>query len=81
MLFDKEGNQVPQQIVIEVGEAFKKILKEVAILVWKFYMNFTFSLCCFWWTYSLYRLKRWGMKIIKMVKRQWRKVNFTHIFI
>ncbi|XP_024977576.1 probable polyamine oxidase 4 [Cynara cardunculus var. scolymus] len=28
MLFDKEGHQVPQQIVIEVGEAFKKILKE-----------------------------------------------------
>lgn len=28
MLFDKEGNQVPQQIVIQVGEAFKKILKE-----------------------------------------------------
>lgn len=28
MLFDKEGQQVPQQIVIEVGEAFKKILKE-----------------------------------------------------
>ncbi|KAI3665213.1 hypothetical protein L6452_43836 [Arctium lappa] len=26
-LFDKEGNQVPQQIVIEVGETFKKILK------------------------------------------------------
>ncbi|KAL7606190.1 hypothetical protein Lser_V15G19239 [Lactuca serriola] len=28
MLFDREGHQVPQQIVIEVGEAFKKILKE-----------------------------------------------------
>ncbi|XP_071731275.1 probable polyamine oxidase 4 [Rutidosis leptorrhynchoides] len=28
MLFDKEGRQVHQQIVIEVGEAFKKILKE-----------------------------------------------------
>lgn len=28
MLFDKEGHQVPQHIVIEVGEAFKKILKE-----------------------------------------------------
>ncbi|PWA76184.1 Amine oxidase [Artemisia annua] len=28
VLFDKEGHQVPQKIVIKVGEAFKKILKE-----------------------------------------------------
>ncbi|PWA52998.1 Amine oxidase [Artemisia annua] len=28
VLFDKEGHQVPQKIVIEVGEAFKKILKK-----------------------------------------------------
>ncbi|PWA63728.1 Amine oxidase [Artemisia annua] len=28
VLFDKEGRQVPQKIVIKVGEAFKKILKE-----------------------------------------------------
>nr|WNT94116.1 hypothetical protein [Paeonia lactiflora] len=27
-LFDKDGHQVPQQMVIEVGEIFKKILKE-----------------------------------------------------
>ncbi|KAM7523912.1 hypothetical protein LguiA_013814 [Lonicera macranthoides] len=27
-LFDMDGRQVPQQMVIEVGEAFKKILKE-----------------------------------------------------
>lgn len=28
-LFDKDGNQVPQQIVIKVGEIFERILKEV----------------------------------------------------
>ncbi|KAJ0695023.1 putative oxidoreductase [Helianthus annuus] len=28
MLFDKEGNQVPQQMVIEVGQAFERILKK-----------------------------------------------------
>ncbi|XP_076888307.1 putative polyamine oxidase 4 [Bidens hawaiensis] len=28
ILFDKEGRQVPQQMVIEVGEAFKRILKK-----------------------------------------------------
>lgn len=28
MLYDKEGHQVPQQIVIEVGEAFTRILRE-----------------------------------------------------
>lgn len=27
-LFDMDGHQIPQQMVIEVGEAFKKILKE-----------------------------------------------------
>ncbi|GMP26780.1 hypothetical protein CsSME_00003074 [Camellia sinensis var. sinensis] len=29
-LFDMDGRQVPQQMVIEVGEAFKRILKEVS---------------------------------------------------
>ena len=27
-LFDKDGNQIPQQLVIEVGQIFEKILKE-----------------------------------------------------
>lgn len=28
-LFDKDGNQVPQQVVMRVGETFERILKEV----------------------------------------------------
>jgi len=31
-LFDKEGRQVPQQMVIEVGDTFKRILEEVDLL-------------------------------------------------
>ncbi|THG01770.1 hypothetical protein TEA_019703 [Camellia sinensis var. sinensis] len=31
-LFDMDGRQVPQQMVIEVGEAFKRILKEENVL-------------------------------------------------
>lgn len=31
-LFDKEGHQVPQQMVIEVGDTFKRILEEVDLL-------------------------------------------------
>lgn len=39
-LFAKNGQQIPQQTVVEVGEIFKKILKEVSfkeieiLLVW-----------------------------------------------
>lgn len=29
-----DGHQIPQQMVIEVGEAFKKILKEVGFHSW-----------------------------------------------
>ncbi|KAK3001053.1 hypothetical protein RJ639_021026 [Escallonia herrerae] len=32
MLFDMDGHQVPQQMVIEVGDAFKRILKEEHVL-------------------------------------------------
>lgn len=39
MLFDKEGNQVPQQIVIQVGEAFKTILKEVVTHFFLFFLK------------------------------------------
>ena len=34
-LFGMDGCQVPQQMVIEVGEAFKRILKEVGFLLLK----------------------------------------------
>lgn len=31
-LFDMDGHQVPQPLVIEVGETLKKILKEVCFI-------------------------------------------------
>lgn len=38
-LFDKDGNQVPQQVVTKVGEAFERILKEVFFSVlWIFFL-------------------------------------------
>jgi len=32
-LFDMEGNKVPPEVVVKVGEAFEEILKEVSVLI------------------------------------------------
>lgn len=37
-LFEKDGNQIPQELVTEVGEAFESILKEVRFI---FYLCFS----------------------------------------
>jgi len=43
-LFDKNGQQVPQEIVTKVGETFEKILKEVLqSLGLRYYLSNAFS--------------------------------------
>lgn len=45
-LFDMDGHQVPQQMVVEVGDIFKRILTEVPFEVhpwWIFYLFFSYE--------------------------------------
>lgn len=47
-LFDMDGNQVPQELVTKVGEAFESILKEASHLFVFLLIVFTsFLLNCF----------------------------------
>lgn len=47
-LFDMDGNQVPQELVTKVGEAFESILKEVSHLFFSYSLFLTsFLVNCF----------------------------------
>lgn len=65
MLFGMDGKQVPKQTVVEVGDAFKKILDEVVEFLMCFSFHY-FQLCASYMQYENWCFMFWVMQTEKV---------------